>query len=447
MRTFTGREIGSGFLALVGLGVLGSAVFKSPWVAARFGGPAVTDRLDVLLGYSIWAAVIGLFILVLAQLFVRAPKLDGFVMLSLFLAGLILADRYLLAQRGLPLWEHDPVLRYRHRPNVSRLVSPLDPSLGSYVINGYGQHDEDFPVAKPKGELRGLMIGDSVTMGYGVTHEATFSTHLERLLAERDRTHSSWQAINTGVHGYSTFQERVVLESDLRFEPDFIVLGFCLNDVTEPFVVDEELGGTGVDYHAVQQSPSAAFGWLINETGFGRLIQSIQARGKSLEAEKRKERYDVRAMALGSTTEPRFVEAWKFVKRDLERVYEIAKKEDKPLLVVVFPFTFQLLAEDELKTPQRIVLEHARAHGVPAIDVLPAIESAIFDDPALLAAMKARYDAKQIREFYYLKIRDYFFDQDHFTTKGNRVVAEEIYEWLADEGLATKTSTTTLAAP
>lgn len=441
VRTFTGREIGSGLLTLIGLGILGSAVVKSPWLASRLQGPAAVDRLDVLLGYSIWAAVIGVFVLVLAQLFVRAPKLDGFVMLTLMAAGFVLADRYLLAQHGLPLWEHDPVLHYRHRPNVSRLVNPLNPSLGSYVINADGHHDDPIPVAKPEGELRGLMIGDSVTMGYGVTHAATFSSHLEKVLAERDASHTAWQAINTGVHGYSTAQERIVLEKELRFEPDFIVLGFCLNDVTEPFIVDTELGGTGVDYHAVQQSPSAAFGWVINETGFGRLIQKLQSRGKSLDAEKRQERYNVRAMALGSETEPRFIEAWKLIERDLEGIYAIAKREKKPLLVLVFPFTFQLVAEDALKTPQRIVVEHARAHGVAAIDVLPAIEAAIFDDPALLAEMKSRYDDERIREFYNWKIREYFFDQDHFTTKGNRIIAELIYGWLADEGLATKTST------
>lgn len=444
MRTFTGREIGGGLLSLMGLGILASGVVRSPWVAGRFGGPGALDRMDVLLGYSLWAFGIGVLVFVLGSLFSRSPKHDGLVMLTLMLAGVILADRYVLASFGLPLWEHDPVLRYRHRPGVTRWIHPGDPSLGQYHINDYGQHDVAFPITKPEGELRGLMIGDSVTMGYGVPHEATYATQLEKLLAAHDKTHAQHQAINTGVHGYSTFQERVVLEDALRFQPDFIVVGFCLNDVTEPFIVDAELGGTGVDYHAVQQTPSAALGWLLNETGVGRVIQTLQTRGKTLEAEKRHERYDVRAMALGSETEPRFVEAWKFIEQDLERIYAIAEKEEKPLLVLVFPFTFQLLAEDALKTPQRIVLDHAKRHGVDAIDVLPEFESALFDDPELLAAMRTKYDDEAIRKFYAWKIREYFFDQDHFTAKGNALVAKQIYGWLAEEGLVTKTSTASM---
>ena len=31
----------------------------------------------------------------------------------------------------------------------------------------------------------------------------------------------------------------------MRFEPDFVAVGFCLNDVTEPFLIDERLGGVG----------------------------------------------------------------------------------------------------------------------------------------------------------------------------------------------------------
>ena len=52
------------------------------------------------------------------------------------------------------------------------------------TINEHGFHDTEFPREKPPGQLRGLMLGDSVTMGYGVTYAETFSAKLEEMLAE-----------------------------------------------------------------------------------------------------------------------------------------------------------------------------------------------------------------------------------------------------------------------
>lgn len=66
--------------------------------------------------------------------------------------------------------------------------------------------------------------------------------------------------------------------------------------MTEPFVNDQRYGGVGLDYHGVWQTSSPLLGWLLADTGLGRLLQKLRARSAPLEAAKRLESYDVRKL-------------------------------------------------------------------------------------------------------------------------------------------------------
>lgn len=49
----------------------------------------------------------------------------------------------------------------------------------------YGHHDENFPLKKNNNEFRGIIIGDSITMGHGVTNGEAFPNQLEHILKKR----------------------------------------------------------------------------------------------------------------------------------------------------------------------------------------------------------------------------------------------------------------------
>lgn len=219
-------------------------------------------------------------------------KTKNYLLLTTTIILIVAIDRLLLFHFGLPLWEWDEKLHYKHRPNITRY-------WGSYsnkpiIINEYGQHDNSFPINKKKKELRILNLGDSITMGHGVTRDETYSKYLETILSDSLKYYQTIQAINTGVQGYSTFQEFEVLKRDLIFQPDIVTIGFCLNDVTEPFAVNKNLGGSGLDYHKVTQSPNKFLSYFLNETGFGRLIQEIRIRKLDAKQEKLAEIFDVK---------------------------------------------------------------------------------------------------------------------------------------------------------
>ena len=201
--------------------------------------------------------------------------------LVMILSVIVMLDRSLFILFGTGLWMYDPVTVYRHRPNTVGTWGTWGDRFSSkfIYINEHGHHDDSFPVRKQSGELRGLVLGDSIVMGHGVEKGETFVNMLEKALyrhtPERAKF-SRFQIINAGVQGYSTYQEYHHLLRNLKLSPDFVILGFCMNDVVEPFEIDAKFGGVGIDYHRIIQKNTRLLSWFLNETGFGRTIRHLQ---------------------------------------------------------------------------------------------------------------------------------------------------------------------------
>lgn len=138
----------------------------------------------------------------------------------------------------------------RERPQLCvpdpHLFWRLTPSLRSFPMamvdvttNSFGLRSPEIPLAKPPGALRVLVLGDSTLFGHAIPQHQMFAAHLQALLqrAHPDRT---VQVINGAVPGYTTFQGLEYLRRNgLRFEPDWLVIGFN-NDAEVDFLTDAE---------------------------------------------------------------------------------------------------------------------------------------------------------------------------------------------------------------
>ena len=123
----------------------------------------------------------------------------------------------------------DPELGYRHPASVSY-------SLGKnrVTLNSHGLRGREIPYEKPAGEKRVLLLGDSVTFGWGVGDGETFADAMGPLLASA--TGRAWEVINAGVNGYNTQQEEAYLRTEgIRFDPDLVILTYVSND-TDPII-------------------------------------------------------------------------------------------------------------------------------------------------------------------------------------------------------------------
>ncbi|MCG8456861.1 MAG: GDSL-type esterase/lipase family protein, partial [Holophagales bacterium] len=103
-----------------------------------------------------------------------------------------------------------------------------------------------------RGELRVLVVGDSIVEGYGVDQEETLPRRLEHHLGERLRAAGDGRTVrvvNAGIAGLNAGDEAALLEAILpQVRPDLVVWFLIYNDYDDPLRLD----GSG----AIDSSPS-----------------------------------------------------------------------------------------------------------------------------------------------------------------------------------------------
>ena len=120
----------------------------------------------------------------------------------------------------------NPRLRFELRPDsVARAEV-------EYRVNAEGLRGPEVAREKPEGVRRVAVLGDSIAFGYWVAEEDGLARQLEALLNGGRGDGPPVEVLNFGVPGYNLGQEVEALRSRaLAFEPDVVVLAFCLNDL------------------------------------------------------------------------------------------------------------------------------------------------------------------------------------------------------------------------
>jgi hypothetical protein len=94
-----------------------------------------------------------------------------------------------------------------------------EPSLG---INSDGFRYAELPKAKPAGTLRGFTLGDSQTFGAGLDAPDSYTAVAERRLREGGH---AIELVDAGVAGYGSLQALRLIESKLvEWSPDLLVI-------------------------------------------------------------------------------------------------------------------------------------------------------------------------------------------------------------------------------
>lgn len=108
------------------------------------------------------------------------------------------------------MYRSSDVLGWEHVPGV----------MG---VNRLGFRNPYYPVKKANGVLRTLLIGDSLAEAYGKP--------LSEIIQAEGRSDQQWELWNLGVAGYNIHQYANLLPSGLQYNPDHVVVFFCLNDL------------------------------------------------------------------------------------------------------------------------------------------------------------------------------------------------------------------------
>ena len=145
------------------------------------------------------------------------------------LTRLIVPDPAFRHENRIEMWQPDPLVGYKNKINFH------DFAYGFVLeeTNSRGYRGPEVSIPKPPGVFRILGLGDSVTWGTGVPDGQTHLRLLEKMLNERAVRNPGlrFEAVNTGVVGYSTHQERLTMERDAPLLcPDVATIGYTPND-------------------------------------------------------------------------------------------------------------------------------------------------------------------------------------------------------------------------
>ena len=90
----------------------------------------------------------------------------------------------------------DPILDWRYKPNTQSQWGKV-----AYEYNSIGFRGENHVIEKPAGVVRIVVIGDSVTEGYGVEWHDVFASNVQANLG------AGYEVVSLGMGGLNTPQE------------------------------------------------------------------------------------------------------------------------------------------------------------------------------------------------------------------------------------------------
>jgi len=107
------------------------------------------------------------------------------------------------------------------------------PSLNSDINSlGYRGLDE-YPIPKPQGTIRIVVMGDSTTYGNNIRADETHPMYLQQVLRE-DYGYSQVEVVNAGVPGHNSYHMVANLAFRIpELDPDFLILHVPTNDIQQ----------------------------------------------------------------------------------------------------------------------------------------------------------------------------------------------------------------------
>ena len=238
-----------------------------------------------------------------------------------------------------------PGLRFRMGYDHARWRYFDQDGAVTYRINSLGFRDLEFPVAKRPDEWRILALGDSFTFGFGVQLEDTWPQQLEQRL--RAGRQGPVEVINGGFACLSFdcgHFDRWLEREGVRFQPDLVIVGFCLNDMGDVPMLS---------YDVVRPQPVLG-SWLLGE-----VVRSIAQRAELARP---------RDMSLAVEQHP---EMWHATQTGLRRLHAVLEARHVPLLVAVFPMLSELGERYPYARLHAMVGDFCRDAGIPCLDLLP----------------------------------------------------------------------------
>ncbi len=295
----------------------------------------------------------------------------------------------------------DPFLPHKPRPNTTREgTSATNEFNYSYHYNSLGFRDIEHQIQKPKDVFRIVGVGDSFTMGAGVSFEQTYLYRLEELLNNRKGNHPKIEIIKLGISRFFPETERIVLEQyGKQFSPDLVLIGFLPNDILD---THHGIDAIKVDSKGrLRTRESLELGeWASFLYEYSHVLRILLIKYVSF---KMNERTPIKFSDIYIPEGP-LEKDWIKVESDLKKIAEVAESISAKTAIIHIPQGAPWL--DEHWYPSKRLSTFSEKNNLFFIDTLPAFKN---------------YKGKE--DLHYPK-------DGHCTQLGYDFIAQTIYEYL-----------------
>jgi hypothetical protein len=217
-------------------------------------------------------------------------------------------------------------------------------------VNSLDYRDHEWTAAEVAGKRKIMVVGDSVAAGVGINnYQDRFSNQLNRLLGD------DTVVFNVASSGWNTRQETEAMIK-YPYHPDVIILSYFINDI------EGAAYHQGIERQTLVAKPTFPLSALVNNSYalnfiYWRYVRWGQQEGLT----------DYLAWVVDLFHNQ---EVWWVHQQELQTIYDGAKSEGIPLIVVVFPYPTDLAKSQIINQP---VLDFFNSRGVKTLDVAPLL--------------------------------------------------------------------------
>ena len=221
--------------------------------------------------------------------------------------------------------------------------------------NSLGFRDYEYSVEKPKGVFRIFVLGDSYSYGQGLEMTETYSKVLEKTLNDKYPS-KHFEVINSSFLGLDTEKEFQRLKNEgIRLSPDMVILGYCLNDPSHNSGItqwreEEEKEKIKILFNNKRLLEISDLYWFLKMKVDELLSTRIFTRSFL-------KLYDKNS------------QGWKDFENSFNKICILTKEKDIPLLVVIFPYFYQLNENYPFSRAHSQIKELCGKNGVKVLDL------------------------------------------------------------------------------
>jgi lysophospholipase L1-like esterase len=236
----------------------------------------------------------------------------------------------------------NPDLGHEHRPSKTAFL------MGVQVdTNSHGMRDNEASFKKGENVFRIVLLGDSLTMGWGVPQNQLYAHLLEvelnQIPPDGFRKGTRFEVLNFGVGNYNTVQEVALLRHKaISFDPDLILLGYFVNDAEKLKNHEDNFFITHSFLYAFSKSVSNRFAAAENE--------------------------NYRDYYSNLYRDDQF--GWQQCQQGLEDLVVISKQNKVPILMFILPELHDLTQRYPFADIHQKLTNVARNLGLPVVDLL-----------------------------------------------------------------------------